>query len=144
MICALKIDYFDLKNRTFQTQEKPTQSSTGWNRYFFPRKFKIHLESYLVQLQYECPDQEYLFSIQTKSVRKILSDYPKRHVNPHLFRDAINSHWVENGLLDTEIRSILLNQRPTGVNAQRYLKKYMQNDKSGKERLKLYDKYFPY
>ncbi|UYP43909.1 hypothetical protein NEF87_000194 [Candidatus Lokiarchaeum ossiferum] len=143
-LCAIKIKNIDMKNRTFQTQEKPTEGSTGWNRYFFPRKFKVHLESYLVQLQFENPDQEFLFPIETKTVRKILSDYPKRHVNPHLFRDAINSHWVENGLLDTGIRSILLNQTPSGVNAQRYLKRYTQNDKSGKERLKLYDQFFPY
>ena len=54
-----------------------------------------------MQIQYEYPDQEYLFPIETKSVRKILSEYSKRHVNPHLFRDAINTHWVDRGLLAT-------------------------------------------
>ncbi|WP_371804529.1 tyrosine-type recombinase/integrase [Candidatus Lokiarchaeum ossiferum] len=143
-LCALKINDIDLTNRTFQTQEKPTQGSTGWNRYFFPRKFKVHLESYLVQLQFENPDQELLFPIETKTVRKILSDYSKRHVNPHLFRDAINTYWMENGFGSDGLRSIMLNQKPTGVNAERYFRKYVKNDKSGKARLKLYDQYFPY
>ncbi|UYP44192.1 hypothetical protein NEF87_000477 [Candidatus Lokiarchaeum ossiferum] len=47
-----------------------------------------------------------------------------------------------HGLLDTRIRSLLLKQTPTGVNAQLHLKKN-QNDKSENERLKLYDQYFP-
>ena len=81
--------------------------------------------------------RNYDLDIETrkKSVRKTLSYYKKRQVNPHLFRDAINSYWVENGFHDSPLRSILLNQAPTGVNAQRYLKKYTVNDKSGKERL---------
>ena len=86
-----------------------------------------------MQIQYEYPDQEYLFPIETKSVRKILSEYSKRHVNPHLFRDAINTHWVDRGLLDAGIRAILLNQKPSGINPSHYLKKYTQNDKTGKE-----------
>lgn len=143
-LCALKIEKIDLANRTFETQEKPTGNKTGWNRYFFPRKFKIHLESYILQVKRLNPSQELLFPIQTKTVRRQLSTYSKRHVNPHLFRDALNTNWVENGLLDSGIRSILLNQTPSGINATHYLKKYTQSDKSGKKRQKLYDQYFPY
>jgi hypothetical protein len=51
---------------------------------------------------------------------------------------------VENGLLDAGIRSILLNQTPSGINSKHYLKKFTQNDKSGQKRLELYDKFFPY
>ena len=74
---------------------------------------------------------------QYKTVRQILSNYPSRHVNSHLFLDALNTHWVENGLLDAGIRAILLNQKPSGINAGHYIKAYTQNDKSGKERLKV-------
>ena len=143
-LCALKITDIDLENRTFETQEKPTSGSTGWNRYFYPKKFQVHLESYLIELKMCHPTRELLFPIKPKSVRQILSNYPNRHVNPHLFRDAINTHWVENGLLDAGIRASLLNQKPSGINAGHYLKTYTQNDKSGKNRLELYDKYFPY
>ena len=45
-------------------------------------------------------------------------------VNPHLFRDAINTNWVENSLLDEGIRAILLNQKPSGINAGHFLKWY--------------------
>ena len=51
---------------------------------------------------------------------------------------------VENGLLDEEIRAILLNQTHSGINIAHYLKKNTQNDKTRKNRLELYDKYFPY
>jgi integrase len=120
-ICALKIKDIDINNRIFQTQEKPTSGSTGWNMYFFPHKFKLHLESYLVQIEYENPDQDRLFPIQTKTVRKVLSGHQVRQINPHLFRDAINTHWVDRGLLDAGIRAILLNQKPSGINATPYL-----------------------
>ena len=77
-------------------------------------------------------------------MRTQLRHWKIRHVNPHLFRDALNSRWVEKGLLDVGIRSILLNQTPSGINSAHYLKKYTQNDKSGQKRLEPYDKYFPY
>lgn len=149
-LCTLKVEDIDFENYTFQTQEKVVGGSTKWNRYFFPPKFKLHLESYLLEYDLlshsnvEGDKDTHLFPIETKSVRELLYKYPKRHVNPHLFRDAINTHWVEIGLLDAGIRVILLNQKPSGINAGHYLKTYTQNDKSGKKRVEMYEKYFPY
>lgn len=149
-LCTLKVEDIEFENCTFQTQEKAVGGSTGWNRYYFPQKFKLHLESYLLEYDLLKPTgkedikDNRLFPIETKSVRELLYKYPKRHVNPHLFRDAINTHWVEIGLLDAGIRAILLNQKPSGINAGHYLKTYTQNDKSGKKRWEMYDRYFPY
>lgn len=60
-------------------------------------------------------------------------------MNPHAFRDYLNTLRFEKGLGD-KYRFLLLNQTPPNVNVKSYLKKYEKR----KELLKIYDKYFPF
>lgn len=60
-------------------------------------------------------------------------------MNPHAFRDHLNTERFDRGL-NTKYRCLLLNQLPKNVNVKHYLKKYQKR----KELLKLYDKTLPF
>lgn len=134
----IEIKNIDFTTRCINTKEKRTKANTGDNRYAFPKFFAESLKAYVFQYQLMRPNEIYLFPVTTKNLRQQLKKW-RKEIHPHLFRDALNSRWADLGM-DEGLRSIILNQKPTGVNAQHYLKEL----KSWNKRLEYYDRFFPY
>lgn len=137
-VVNIEIDKIDFENRFIWTQEKQTKATTGSNMYPIPLSFVNTLKGYVMQYQQLSPKENFLFPLATGVIRKQLRKW-RNEAHPHLFRDALNSRWMEQGL-DEGVRALLLNQKPKSVNADHYLKIL----RSWKARLEFYDKYFPY
>jgi len=137
-VCNIRIDNVNFDTRSIKTQEKRTSHSTGMNTYAIPKTFMNTLKAFILQQTQIFPTEPRLFPITPKAVRIQIKRW-RKDAHPHLFRDALNTIWMDMGL-DQAIRSMLLNQVPTGVNAQNYLKKY----RSWPARLELYDRFFPF
>lgn len=137
-----------LDDRYIITDEKETEDLGKNNIYFITPKYKRSLESFILEIQQNRPEQEHLFRLQDKTYRLHLKKWEKSinkrmnlklDVHPHLFRDAFNTEIFELGA-NEEQRCLILNQIPNGVNKQRYLKRLKQIE----IRREIFDKYFPY
>lgn len=137
-LCNIQIKNVNIQERTIKTQEKKTKVRSGFNTYFIPMSFVNTLEAYLLMRKKLYPNQQFLFPILPKTVRKQIKRW-RDTAHPHLFRDALNTRWEEMKL-EESIRAILLNQKPSGVNSAHYLKKY----RSISARKDVYDRNFPY
>jgi integrase len=137
-LVSIRIQDIDFVERRIQTREKRTKATAGNNSYVIPLKFVNTLKAYVMQIRALFPQQELLFPIDVRTVNKQLKLW-RASAHPHLFRDALNTRWQELNL-DKDMREILLNQKPTSVNAKAYLKKY----RSWPAHRLLYDNAFPY
>lgn len=137
-IVNITFDHINFEERRIETQEKRTKRSTGKNSYPIPKPFLNVFKAYVFQQQQIFPGELRLFPITTKTIREQVKFWRKK-MHPHLYRDALNTIWQEMGL-DQALRSLLINQKPSGINALHYLKKY----RSWKAKLEIYDQYFPF
>ncbi|MFX1236335.1 MAG: tyrosine-type recombinase/integrase [Promethearchaeota archaeon] len=148
-IMHLEINNIDFEERFFYTKVKSKKSLNRWGLYFFPEFFVPHLKAWIQEIQQQYKEPNYLFQygqthLTDKSPRMHLRKIKNIlglncRMNPHSFRDLINTARFEKGL-NTKFRSLLLNQLPRNVNVKHYLKKY----KKRKELLRIYDQTFPY
>lgn len=147
--CKILIKNIDLNERKIVTDDKVTKWFGKENAYIIPKGFVTKLESFIEEVRSLRPDQEKLFqytaAVYRRHIKKWADDAKMRKgwnidIHPHLFRDATNTLFKENGLTDQEDRCLILIQMPSGVNAQRYLKRM----KDFKIRQEIYDRWFPF
>lgn len=148
-IMHLEIENIDFEERYFYTKIKSKKSLNRWGLYFFPEFFVPHLRTWIEDIKQQYNNPRYLFQygqshltdksprMHLRNVKNILGLNCK--MNPHAFRDLINTARFEKGL-NTKFRSLLLNQLPKNVNVKHYLKKYRKRE----ELLKIYDQTFPF
>lgn len=88
----------------FETRDKPTRGSSGWNRYFFPADLAPELRMYI--LQRGLNSEQRLFPYNPNYINKILKKY--RNWGCHDFRRSILKLWRKAGM-DLIDRNILSN-----------------------------------
>lgn len=152
-IISIMIKDVDLENRKIISGRTPGFSKAGKVVIFIPQFFVKQLNNYiennpfidefLFQTESNQMKKKYGF-IQGHTIRKKLRKVKKIlninvPINPHAFRDAINTERKEIGC-SLEDRQNLLNQKPNTVNTIFYLKRF-RNWKPLREK---YDQYFPY
>ena len=147
-LVTIRVTDLDLESRIIITGRVSGHSKSGVVVYFYPTFFGRYFRDFIEQTDHK----EFLFPspvsnrdhISTKTPRSKLRKITEildldQPVNPHAFRDAINTGREEMGCR-IETRNLLLNQKSKNVNTKHYLKKY-------KNLLKLrekYDRWFPY
>jgi integrase len=152
-VCHLEFKNIDLKNRWFITTVKSKKSDKRDGVYFFPEFFVPELRYYIRHLKEEYGNNPKYFFPNKKSKKGYLTKTPleKRlkdlkenldleyNTNPHAFRDFLNTKRMEMRL-PKDLCTMLLNQKPKGVNPQHYLKKF-----NNRVHLRdLYDQYNPF
>lgn len=148
---ATKIELakIDLVERKIVTNDKITKWFGKENAYIIPKSFVVKLESFIEEIRLTRPNQKTLFryipAIYRRHIKEWADNVKQRKgwnidMHPHLFRDAINTFFKENGLVLEEDRCLILIQMPKGVNPQVYLKRM----KDFEFRRNLYDRYFPF
>ncbi|MFX0132072.1 MAG: tyrosine-type recombinase/integrase [Candidatus Hodarchaeota archaeon] len=148
-ICHIELKNVDLENRWVITQVKSRKSEKRVGIYFFPEFFVKELKTYIIRLKTEYQKPKYLFQQGESFYRMGLVRHHLRrtkealglkcNINPHAFRDFINTLRIEMRI-PRDIRKMLLNQKVSDVNIQHYAKKF-------KNRLhlrELYDKSNPF
>lgn len=151
-ICRINLGHIDYNERFFFIERVKSKKNTSrWGVYFFPEFFIGFLKEWVAEIILEDPKTSSLFPslrgkqhLSTKTPRKQLRELKnelglKCKVNPHAFRNFINTLRFENNL-NIKYRSLLLNQTPQNVNVKNYLKKYNLR----KNLQKIYDKTFPF
>jgi len=150
-ICRIKIKNIDFEERYFYTKVKSKKALNRWGIYFFPKFFVPYLKEWISQIEAEYNDPIFLFpspytnsqimpKTPWKNLRVVKNDLGiKARLNPHSFRDFINTERFDKDL-NAKFRCLLLNQTPKNVNVKNYLKKY----KKRKELLKIYDETLPF
>ncbi len=152
--CSIELTNIDLEERFFFTKIKSRIYENKYGIYFLPKFFIPFLSEWIETIKIEYPNTRYLFPspfpsqsyghISTNTIRENLRKVKnelglKCRMNPHAFRDFVNTARFDKGL-KTEYRCLLLNQTPKNVNVQYYLKKY----KKRKELQKIYDQTLPF
>lgn len=148
-IVSIKLKNMNLQERWFITKVKSKKNHKRDGIYFIPQPFISELEHYIEMLKLEYPDAIYLFQNKTdhfipRTIQNNLQKIKKelnisQKINPHRFRDFINTKRFEKGC-PGPILKFLLNQTVQDVNINHYLKSY-------KNKIKLrnaYDKYNPF
>jgi len=151
-IISIKLSNINLQERFIFVKIKSKKYLNQFGFYFFPKFFVRHLEIWIGQLELIYPDTIFLFPssrsnfrhLTGKTVRHNLRDIKKllnleEHCNPHAFRNLLNEKREAMGVSKLK-RTILLNQKPQGVNEKNYLKSY----KTRKKLLGFYDESFPF
>lgn len=148
-ICSIKLKNIDYDERFFYAKVKSKKAVNRWGVYFFPEFFVPYLKEWVKTLLHEKQNAKYLFQqwdthISTKTPRKHLRSLKNElgltcKVNPHTFRDFINTERFDQDL-NKKYRKLLLNQTPKDVNVKNYLKKY----KLRKNLQKIYDSTLPF
>jgi len=148
-ICRIEIKKIDLEERYFITKVKSKKALNKYGIYFLPKFFLQYLEEWRKSIYLEHPNTRYLFPsrktfISTNTIRKNLRKVKNElgldcQMNPHAFRDFINSERFDTKMKD-KYRFLLLNQTPPNVNVDAYIKKF----KKRRELQKKYDEFFPF
>ncbi|MHA1869570.1 MAG: tyrosine-type recombinase/integrase [Promethearchaeota archaeon] len=134
-LCNLIIKDIDFKQDIFQTQEKKTSASSGFNRYFLPHNFMDELKVYILRKQ--LGKDAKLCPITPKQVRIRLRRY-RHQWWPHLFRHTLRVQWHLAGMPDTEAE-MLLNHKVKNIQEV-----YLQQLNNIDHLRGIYDRYFPY
>ena len=146
-VARVELKNLDLKNRWFITEVKSSKKAKRDGIYFFPAFFKPELEYHVSQLK---EGEKWLFPgnknnhISPRAIENNLQDVKKAlnikaSINPHIFRDFLNTKRFERGC-NEKFLYFLLNQTYKGVNSASYLKKY----KDLVVLRDIYDKYNPF
>ncbi|MGQ4874526.1 MAG: tyrosine-type recombinase/integrase [Promethearchaeia archaeon] len=149
-IVGIKLKNIDITERFFFTKIKGKKQLNRHGVYFFPAFFIKYIKNHIEKIKAEYSNPEYLFPnnfgghISTNTVRKKLRKIRDDlniscNINPHSFRDFINTERFDKNL-NKKYRCLLLNQTPKNVNVKNYLKKYRKR----KELQKIYDATFPF
>lgn len=99
----------DFEKRIFETQEKPTKKSSGWNTYHFPKSLVPEIRAYILQKNLG-PD-DLLFSYSEETILRFLKKY--RPWGCHDFRRSILRLW-RKAKMDPIDRSFLSNHDVPG------------------------------
>jgi integrase len=126
--------HFDLG--TFESQEKATKKTDGWNTYFLPIFFMEQLKTYILREQLQ--DNDYVFDISDKGIREDIVQKYKPEWWPHLLRHNIRMQWEKKGMRPI-IAKFLLNHEPSSVDEE-----YLRGLRNYKTLRENYDRYFPY
>jgi site-specific recombinase XerD len=131
---SLKLDLIDLNINAFGSGIIPGAMKKLLCLYFIPDSFAMYLRNYIEELKRLYTNPEFLFFeptseehfISERSVCRDLWKYAEDEklnckVNPHSFRDCLNSIRLNMDCPDS-VMAILLNQEPKGTNAGHYLK----------------------
>ncbi|WP_457558245.1 tyrosine-type recombinase/integrase [Candidatus Harpocratesius sp.] len=136
----IKVQNIDLKNRMIKTIGKRTKTNrTGEVRYFFPEFFRNDLEAFILERQ----ESEDLFNITSQNLRRQLKKYPYNDYHLHQFRETLNVERLKMGLIDPDLRKMLLNQHVSDVNVKHYVDS-LKDPEYPEDLRELYDKFFPY
>ncbi|MFW9970924.1 MAG: tyrosine-type recombinase/integrase [Candidatus Odinarchaeota archaeon] len=148
-VCRIEMNNTDPEERYFITKVKSKKSINRMGIYFLPSFFIPYLKEWIEIVKIENSNTIYLFPsgdsfITPKTIRKKLRSVKNElgltcKMNPHAFRDLINSERFDTKM-KTKYRFLLLNQTPPNVNVKNYLKKY----KLRRELQKKYDEFFPF
>jgi integrase len=146
-ICSIKLDDIDLENRKFISGRFDDYSKTGLVLYFWPTFFHEEFKRYIELMRshkYEFVFPHQQTFLHTKTPRKKLREIKEilnilDPINPHSFRDSLNSSRREKGLGE-EFAAMLLNQKPNTVNQTHYMKRFYD----WHSLRDMYDKSFPY
>jgi integrase len=155
-IISIKLENIDYEERFFMNEIKGEKDRVGI--YFFPKFFIQSLKDYIFKIvEVEYPNTKYLFPSRYKrysygqdnhlTITKIEKDLRdlrklmniKSNINPHSFRDLINSERFDTEMKE-KYRFLLLNHTPPNVNVMSYLKNYKLRMKLQKK----YDQFFPF
>lgn len=160
----LELVNIEKKNLDLEKRMIVSRGKTGFARYFIPRDFKPDFITFYNYQEQINPDNPYLFpnmlrtrskhmNATTKFFRSNLALVKEKlgiacSTHPHAWRDLINSSRADKFKLARDrdsLLSILLCQRPIGVNAQHYLKKYdWKNPSTWEAHRDLYDELYPW
>lgn len=146
-IAHLELKNLDLKNRWFITEVKSSKKAKRDGIYFFPAFFQPELKKHVSLLK---EGEKWLFPcnknnhVSSRTIQNNLQDVKqaldiKASINPHIFRDFLNTKRFERGC-NEKFLYFLLNQTYKGVNSASYLKKY----KDLVVLRDIYDKYNPF
>jgi len=153
-VLNIKLKNISLKERWFITPVKSHKNNKRDGIYFFPSFFVSSMKRYikLLKLEHENWSDSNFFLFPSRNnkpltprpIQKCMSDTKeelriKSSINPHAFRDFINTKRFEIGCNKT-LRKFLINQKVKDVNPANYLKKY----KNRIELRNVYDKYNPF
>lgn len=132
-ICHVELKNVDIENRWIITEVKSRKTEKRGGIYFFPEFFVKDLKTYIKKLNTEYPNPKYLFQQGAIFYRPGLIRHHLRrtkdalglkcNINPHAFRDFINTLRIEMRI-PRDIRKMLLNQKVSDVNIQHYAKKF--------------------
>lgn len=134
-LCALLIKNINWEKGTFQTQEKPTAASSGFNTYYLPKFFMDDLYHFIQSNNLSSND--YLVDVTDKAIRHRLKKY-REDWWPHLLRHTLRTCWAQKGMKPI-IAKYLLNHEPETVDET-----YQQSLNNPGELRKEYDRCFPY
>lgn len=149
-VLNIKLEYLFLDRRWFITEVKSKKNDKRDGIYFIPEFFIPELKHFIDLLKLEHQDPNYLFPSRNgthyspRSIQRYMRIIKKElgikaSINPHSFRDFLNTKRFEKGC-NQILCKFLLNQKVRDVNPKHYLKAY-------KNRVKLrnaYDKYNPF
>jgi len=145
-VLNIELKNLDLQNRWFSVVVKSRKTDKRQGVYFFPAFLVPILEHYIKALKIEYSEPIYLFQSEnshlvSKTIEAHLREVKKAlglkaKVNPHAYRDFLNTRRYELGCRSPFLE-FLLNQSVKGVNPSSYMKKY-------KYRIKLRNKYDEY
>lgn len=149
-VLKIKLSYISLESRWFIIEVKSKKNNKKDGIYFFPEFFVPEIKHYVKLLKLEYNNPIYLFPgrngkhITPRTVQYYMRKTKKElgikaSINPHAFRDFLNTKRFETGCNKT-LCKFLLNQKVKDVNPKHYLKAY-------KNRVKLrnaYDQYNPF
>jgi integrase len=119
----------------FHTRFMRFESKGKENLYIISRNLVEPLRNYV---RFLAPSENQLFRISMDKYNQTLQKF-RDDLSSHIFRDSISSTW-EDADIKEEIRAIMLNQKPEGVNSRYYLKRF----KDWRIRKDRYDKIDPF
>lgn len=130
----IRIENIDFVKASFQTQEKKTNDSSGYNMYFLPKTMMDEIKVYCLRSGVV---KGRLFNCNYQKLQYKIKKY-RPELRLHLFRHAIRTNWKALGM-DIMDAHFLLNHTPKNVDED-YCKSYYNE-----ETLRaIYDKFFPY
>lgn len=150
-ICQIELRDINLETRWYITSVKSKRNEKRDGIYYYPEFFIPYLKRYIETLKIEHSNPQLLFPsgsisgyISPRTIQKYMSITKKElgikaNINPHAFRDFINTERKIRGC-DKDFLTILLNQTVKDVNTGHYLKRYENRI----ELRKVYDKFNPF
>jgi len=135
-VCQIELKNINLNSRWFITKVKSEKREKREGIYFYPDFFIPYLKRYIETVKIEYSNPKFLFPSNRSSsghiIARTIQYYMKEiknelgikaKINPHSFRDFINTERKLKGC-DKDFLTILLNQTVKDVNTAHYLKRY--------------------
>ena len=150
-ICQIELKDINLETRWYITAVKSKRNEKRDGIYFYPEFFLPYLRRYIETIKIEHSDPKFLFPsrsisgyITPRTIQRYMGVVKqelgiKAKINPHAFRDFINTERKIRGC-DKDFLTFLLNQTVKDVNTAHYLKRY----ENRMELRKVYDMFNPF